>query len=130
MNTYDRPINIGYIPTEARLEARTRNLQAGNPSELRLLATAPGSFGDYESFTKMVADDHIRGNWYFPSDEITETIDLLLQCPVLNATDWLTEVRFRIKLGPYDKNKSSGRRRELMEKIERLTELYKRSLDA
>lgn len=66
------PIKIG--TTDCAPHARMSHFQLGCPYELRLLGAVEGD-GPYESaLHELHLADHIRGEWFHPSDALMKTI--------------------------------------------------------
>jgi hypothetical protein len=82
----DQPSLIYFIGTDrseikigraVNPEARLVTLQAGNASELRLLATTPGDCAEERAYHDRFADTHIRGEWFAASPALLAEIEAL-----------------------------------------------------
>lgn len=62
----DGPVKVGHSYTE-QVGKRMSNLQTSNPCELRLLTTMPGSTDREKWIHRLLADHHIRGEWFHPA---------------------------------------------------------------
>lgn len=63
-------VKIGFSCTS--LAVRLRHLQNGNPSELRLIGSIPGSILDEHELHRRFAQYRIRGEWFREDGELRE----------------------------------------------------------
>lgn len=79
-NTVTRAIKIGM---SANVNLRLKELQAHTDCELHLLLVVAGR-GDAElTLHRLFADSRISGEWFRPSEELTELILLLQHHPII-----------------------------------------------
>ena len=56
------------------IKSRLSELQVSNPHDLNVMGLFHGGFKKEEELHKLFADDRVRGEWYYLSDEIKEYV--------------------------------------------------------
>lgn len=67
----DGYIKIGFANN---VSSRLKDLQTAARQELRLIATMHGNVSDEKSLHKRFEEDHVRGEWFYPSTELKKYI--------------------------------------------------------
>ena len=67
-------IKIGYTTYPETYKARFITLQISNPHKLSMLGTMPGDLEDEQVLHERFANNHIRGEWFKPSESLLEFI--------------------------------------------------------
>ena len=67
----DGYIKIGFA---RNVQSRLETLQTASRQELRVIATMPGSLSDEKSLHHKFSKDHVRGEWFRPSQELRQFI--------------------------------------------------------
>lgn len=69
-------LKIGFVKATCleAVEVRRADLQIGNPSELLILATTPGSMADEQELHRRFERYHVRGEWFRPCNAILRFI--------------------------------------------------------
>lgn len=68
----DGYIKIGFAVSVAD---RIKTLQTGSRQELRILATMAGTPKDERKLHRRFRTDHVRGEWFYPSDDLCDFIE-------------------------------------------------------
>lgn len=66
------PVKIGVARDPER---RRRELQTGHPAPLRVIAAVPGDERVERYFHRLLAEDHLHGEWFKPSDEVRRVVE-------------------------------------------------------
>lgn len=65
-------VKIGFT---TNVRSRLKGLSTGSPTEIEVLAVFPGTMADERELHQRFAKDHLRGEWFRLSPEITEFIE-------------------------------------------------------
>ena len=65
------PIKIG---SATNLTKRLAELQVGNPCELTILASCPGSISQEKRLHALLGTSRVRGEWFAPTEEVQEVV--------------------------------------------------------
>lgn len=75
------PIKIGHVKDDypelllSNVQHRVTELQIGNPRQLQVLATMPGSISDEHEIHAKFTDHRIRGEWFKPDSKLLNFIN-------------------------------------------------------
>lgn len=76
-------VKIGFT-ADYRAEKRLIQLQPGCPFELQVLAFADGSKKDEGEFHRLLADEHVRGEWFKWGPKADRIVKMLKAMPEPN----------------------------------------------
>ena len=80
------PIKIGIAKD---VEARLGHLQSANPYKLHLLYCFPGGVKTKEGLHRLLRKDHIRGEWFWPTEKVFFEIQQQRNIDAKEKWDWL-----------------------------------------
>lgn len=68
--TGDGPIKIGHARSRAKVKTRLYDVQIGNPRAIDYIGLTPGTVGDEQALHATFRAEHIRGEWFKPTERL------------------------------------------------------------